>query len=537
MKRRHLCLAGYSLVAAAAFGCSRGPGLVSPAPTVVQASSDVQQQVAAAWEADRAGESERALAMYLEVLSADPGNAWAKRRVEQLSINFPTQSQQMLAQAEQSSADTAEIKTVAAEKAVEATTEAESNVRPAKSNPFEDWAFASKEKPEVKVETSAIESKPATGEAFPWAGKTDAVVASKATETRSVNRGVDTVDDEKLFEAAEQQANPFEAFVAADATAFETEPAEKPETSIPEETFARAEPKIEEQPAPAPAAKVFLEDTIASATDSEQKPFADGAVQTVAFGDSSGAKDVIAKASGSLVELCTDANVQVLSLVHQLESPIASQRREALHELGLLGRTAQTARLPVRILFDDSSDVVSAEAAWTMWQIEQDSFQSVRRLATLVRSQDEDAADLAIQSLGLIGKDAVAAAPMLRSQLNSSSGVRRVRVAEALLRIQPEDVGALQSLIESTRYGRDAERAEATFALAHTPSVHLDKVTPVLVNALHDEDEAVRTAAALTLGGFGKGADTARLALEAAARFDTRPVRDAARASLACLPE
>lgn len=543
MKSKRLCLAGYTLVAAATLGCSRSPGLSNPTAGVVESSPNVQHTVAAAWEADRSGESERALAIYLDVLSADPHNAWAKRRVEQLSVNLPARGEQVAkADTQPAERSVKAVQQVSASESI--AVKADTPEPEATSNPFDDWTIESKRRtvaqpsPEAQLASSDIadDAKSASAEIFPWAD--ESLVTTDTSRTDTINRDVakqtEAFDDEAIFDSLANNAKPFagsvefspasptDASTSTDAVA-ETRPASNVSTN-PFETLADSN-------APATETNAVFEDI--SSDDHVMAP----AIKTVSFSQSKSTDIPLRPTQKRLVDLCNDANAEILTLVGKLDSPVASTRRAGLHGLGLLGKKAQTAKLPVRIMFGDEEPIVSAEAAWTLWQIDGDAFQSVRHLASLLTSKDFAAADASVQSLGLIGQDAIAAAPQLRDQLNRLSGVRRVRVAEALIRIQPEDVGALQVLIESTRYGRSVERTEATYALAHTPTVHIETITPVLVNALHDENEAVRTAAALTLGSFGPRAEHARLALESAAEYDYPHVRDAARAALDCLPK
>lgn len=550
MKRKHLCLAGYTLVALTAVGCASRQPLEVYATNPVQSPPAVQQMVADAHKAEVAGNSDQALTMYRQVLAEDPGNAWAKHRVEKLSgtAEAPILAQRRMERltgrtgAEQTApaapTNDARIQQVADTRVAQAK-QAEGAARTnQQENPFEDWfdksheAAASKElarrEQDARQQVAAApvpewartaEAKPtptpaAAKEEFAWATNTEQKTVAVAPQTPAAEiptptkeRAVATISDESVFAALERGRNPFEELES-----------QKP--------VAEAKPQGRFDWATEPQNPVVQADTSASAAETRTS------VERVAFSTN----EETDYDGTPLVELCRDANVQVLGLVQQLESPMATIRREALNDLGLLGRKASTARLPVRILCDDPVPVVAAEAAWTLWQIDGDGYQAVRSLTKMVDSEDVAASEIAIQSLGLIGADAIGAAPVLRSRLTNATGIRRVRLAESLVRIEPEDTGALQALVEATRYGHSKERVEATYALAHTPAVHLDAIAPVLVNALHDDDEAVRTAAALTLGNFGPAAEHARLALEAASRFDTRPVRDAARATLACLP-
>ena len=84
--RRRTVLSAAALIGFA--GCA-GPTSVQQQTSQTYSESPVQQAVTAAWEADRAGNSEAALAGYLEVLAQDPGNKWAKSRVERLSAALP----------------------------------------------------------------------------------------------------------------------------------------------------------------------------------------------------------------------------------------------------------------------------------------------------------------------------------------------------------------------------------------------------------------------------------------------------------------
>lgn len=598
MKRKHLCLAGYALASLAAIGCARNQSVGLTATSPVQSSPAVQQMAADAHQAEVAGDNAQALSLYRQVLAKDPNNAWAKHRVERLSGSVdasaiaqrrlernverpndqPTTSPAVAARqpvqtvaAEQSQTPT-ERAIARREAAINGTTPtATASAANAKENPFEDWF---NEAEQASLEKAAKQKEEAQRKAAQLASSK---VPEWATGPAAKPEATASVQPEA--KPTEQAASPWDSFAWAKTAA----PA-KADQPIKQAANPFAEAIAEAKEAPAAQAPAEAKQSVAAVDDEavfdsldrREDPFADAgqsATWQSTVAASSGSEDssvwaqvdakqqseVVQATSESsatasikpvgfaqteptpgdgtpLAELCRDANIQVLGLVQKLESPMATVRREGLNELGLLGKKARTARLPVRILCEDPVAIVAAEAAWTLWQIDGDNYQSVRYLTTLIDSDDSDAANMAIQSLGLIGPDAVSAAPILRSRLTSANGVRRVRISEALVRIEPQDTGALQALVEGTRYGRPPERVEATYALAHTPAEHLNAIAPVLVNALHDEDESVRTAAALTLGSFGPAAEQARLALEAASRFDTRPVRDAARATLACLP-
>ena len=230
------------------------------------------------------------------------------------------------------------------------------------------------------------------------------------------------------------------------------------------------------------------------------------------------------------------AEPPVLALVSDLASPLPVARRAALRKLADGGPEMRDAVPAVSLMFRDESPVVRAEAAWAAYRLTGQAEAAVPTLAALLVCGDAEATSMAVQSLGLIGPPAAPAVGGLRELAVSSPGLASIRAIEALLRIDPADPAAARMLVDAVRFGREAERAEAVYALGSVPRSMAAGVVPMLVNAMDDEAEAVRTAAALTLGGFGEDAEPARRALEAAARFDTQSVRSAAKSTLACLP-
>lgn len=311
---------------------------------------------------------------------------------------------------------------------------------------------------------------------------------------------------------AESAGNPFEAAAAA--------PTPKPPA---EAAFVATGNPFDTPAAPTRAAPAGP-----AVSPFEDGPAADTAVSNVSFNAAGRVRD--------FRDVAGPADSEVVSLLSDLSSPLPASRSAALEALALKGRAAAAARPAVSLLMNDADDGVRADAAWAAYQISGEAAASVETLTSLLSSPVAATRSKAVQALGLIGAPAAAAVPPLRRLAADEPGVESVRAIEAVARIEPADPAPARMLVDATRFGREAVRAEAVYAMGALPVERSAEVVPALANCLHDDAESVRTAAALTLGHFGGAAEPARRTLEAAARFDTEAVRKAARATLACMP-
>ena len=186
-------------------------------------------------------------------------------------------------------------------------------------------------------------------------------------------------------------------------------------------------------------------------------------------------------------------------------------------------------------LLQDSDPLVQAHAAWALWVIENDPWDSVTTLRPLLDHSNADVVELACYMLGDIGPQADSATDALKLLRDHADGTLRVHAAEALIRIQGVDDKSLGVLTNALKSRVSQERWIAAVALGRCRGDHSESAVTALTAALKDVDPEVRSAAALSLGGLGKEAEKASLELERVAHMDDPQVRDAARAALACL--
>jgi HEAT repeat protein len=236
----------------------------------------------------------------------------------------------------------------------------------------------------------------------------------------------------------------------------------------------------------------------------------------------------------SLRDACGPLPADLEALVLQLDIPEAGVRKEVLADLARLGPKARPALPAIRCLLDDSP-IVAAHAAWTLWEIEQNESQTVNELVRLLHTGNIEVVQFTAYALGSLGPKALDAAPALRTERERFSGATRIHVAEALTRIDAFDQASVEVLITSLQHPETHVRWMAALALGQTQARYADLAVPALVGALHDQDPEVRSAAALSIGGFGSAATSAIPELQSRATLDSPSVREAAQTALACI--
>jgi hypothetical protein len=139
--------------------------------------------------------------------------------------------------------------------------------------------------------------------------------------------------------------------------------------------------------------------------------------------------------------------------------------------------------------------------------------------------------------IGVLGSDARTALPALRQFLGEEpSQVVRLRVAEGILKLQPNDRAALETLSRSLIDPNDAElRQAAAGALGGAAAAGNPTAIVRLTDALDDPVPKVRIMAALSLAQFGPAAIDAIPRLELAASNDVPRMQRAALAALASI--
>ena len=246
--------------------------------------------------------------------------------------------------------------------------------------------------------------------------------------------------------------------------------------------------------------------------------------------------DVVAADSSERPSLSSpDCEPWVYAQVMKLGSPDAEVRKEGLTHLADMGSTGRQASLAVRVLLEDPDPLVQAHAAWALWVIENDPWDSVATLRPLLDQSNPDVVELACYMLGDIGVQAESATDALELLRDHADGTTCIHAAEALIRIHGVDDKSLAILTNAVKSRDSEERWIAAVALGRCRGTKSAGAVAALTVALKDVDPEVRSAAALSLGGLGPDALQAKPELERVARMDDPQVRDAARAALACL--
>lgn len=241
--------------------------------------------------------------------------------------------------------------------------------------------------------------------------------------------------------------------------------------------------------------------------------------------------------SHSLVGKCTDASAEILDLVKLLESKADADRKDALAKLARLGPEAISAAPAVRCLLRDQNQLVSAHAAWAIWEIEGDAQTSTKVLQDSLSSASTDVVHFATYTLGNVGDLAESAVPQLRKLLGSDNSFTSLHAAEALMKISAgtdRDI-ATDTLIVLLKDNQPGVRHLAALALGEVDESNAEVAIAALIDALNDKDAGVRSAAALSLGGFQTGTEEAVKILEGISQTDHTDVRQAALTALACL--
>ena len=237
----------------------------------------------------------------------------------------------------------------------------------------------------------------------------------------------------------------------------------------------------------------------------------------------------------SLSLSCKDCEPWLYAQVMKLESSDVNIRKEGLTHLADMGSTARQAGPAVRTLLEDPDPLVRAHAAWALWVIENDPWDSVATLRPLLDYSHADVVELSCYMLGDIGVQAESATDALELLRDHADGTTRIHAAEALIRIHGVDDKSLTVLTTAAKSRDGEERWIAAVALGRCRGPKSERAVTTLAAALRDVDPEVRCAAALSLGGLGQDAVKAQPELERVARTDEAQVRDAAKAALACL--
>ncbi len=142
----------------------------------------------------------------------------------------------------------------------------------------------------------------------------------------------------------------------------------------------------------------------------------------------------------------------------------------------------------------------------------------------------------AVFLLGAIGQEAAATVPVLRQEMRGNAdGFLKVDLAEAILKIRPEDEEAIRVLIGCLKNDDRDLKHTAAFALRNAVSPRTAFVIDALSESLKTEDLKLRRMLFLTLAEFGPAAGKVIPELEAALESDDAATREVAKASLDCI--
>ena len=178
-------------------------------------------------------------------------------------------------------------------------------------------------------------------------------------------------------------------------------------------------------------------------------------------------------------------------------------RQEAAIKISWLGQKAAAAAPMLLELVGDENDAVSAHIAKAIYDVDPSLAEhSVSTLTDLLHSVQPGNRSLAAYFLGQIGEASKPALPTLKRIAESSEGMDRLHLAEALTRIAPTDGWAADVLLNALTDPNAEVRVYAAYALGEMAPHHSDRIVPQLLAATEDQHEDVRTAADLSLAEF-----------------------------------
>ncbi len=188
----------------------------------------------------------------------------------------------------------------------------------------------------------------------------------------------------------------------------------------------------------------------------------------------------------------------VTELTASLSDARSVIRREAIVRLAQMGPCASDALGDLRRCLEDSDQFVRAHAARAVYRISLLPDPVVPGLIELLQPDDPPLCCLATLVLGEIGPGAHSAMPSLQACLKDLNASVRLNAAEACLRIDPDDVAALQELLAALDDEQSDIRYFATNALGNA-AIDNSRAQFALQWALTDSDANVAITAALNL--------------------------------------
>ncbi len=193
--------------------------------------------------------------------------------------------------------------------------------------------------------------------------------------------------------------------------------------------------------------------------------------------------------------------------------------------------------IPLGAWIDTTQPLQRARSAFTLWQVSGNAERTVPALAELLEHDDSQVVEVACYLLGELGPAADLAAAPLRTLRDSSNETTSILAAEALAKIAPSECESIEHIVHASQSADNDSRLLAAITLAGVDHQHEAKVVPALACLLDDENPAVRSAAALSLGGWGSSAAACSSKLEELALGDVPEVSEAARIALECIEQ
>lgn len=163
----------------------------------------------------------------------------------------------------------------------------------------------------------------------------------------------------------------------------------------------------------------------------------------------------------------------------------------------------QPLAIPAKSMAEQIADAATALAG--------DSNDAAARsvLVDAVSTSPDVEASLAAYMLGTRASGHPDVMTALGQQISARTGMARVHMAEAMLRLDGNHVTATDTLVGMVS-SKDMEvRMMAAFAMQSATVAQRDRCISTLIKALDDSESDVRAAAALTLGAYGPSAKTA----------------------------
>lgn len=225
---------------------------------------------------------------------------------------------------------------------------------------------------------------------------------------------------------------------------------------------------------------------------------------------------------------------EVLVTVEKLSSVDSVERTTACFQLAALGNQASSASSALEQCLTSEDHVFRCHAAWALHEINGNWDQVVETLVGVLRNGNDSAVELAAYYLSYIQPKPESAMADLRAHFTSENMLVKLHCSEAALRIQPSDKEALDVILDCLSHEDLNVRWLASQAVNGLKCDPI-QIVEALDASLEHPDTRIQAAAALSIGGFGENAEASISKLEKLCLSSDADVKEAAKASLACL--